>query len=137
MKESRQKPSRSQMASNNVECWSPHFSVCFFSAMLKTAFHDDTVSMAISYRTDGKLFNLRRLQIRTKVKDERVCDSLFADYCALNASSEDEMLRNIWTNFHLPAMPLELPPVQRKRRSCFSQHPTQTTQSHATITVKG
>ena len=57
-----------------------------FSAMLNTAFHDDTDSMAIRYRTDGKLFSLRRLQVRTKVKDERVHDFLFADDCALNAS---------------------------------------------------
>jgi len=67
-----------------------------FSAMMKTAFHDDTDSMAIRYRTDGKLFNLRRLQARTKVK-ERVRDFLFADDCALNASPEDEMQRNMDT----------------------------------------
>ena len=62
------------------------FSVVF-SVMLKTAFHDDTYSMAIRYCTDGKLFNLRRLQARTKVKEERVRDFLFADDCALKASS--------------------------------------------------
>ena len=33
-----------------------------FSVTLKTAFHNDTDSMVIRYRTDGKLFNLRRLQ---------------------------------------------------------------------------
>ena len=64
-----------------------------FSAMLKTAFHDDTDSMVI--RTGGKLFNLRILQARTNVKEERVRDFLFADDCALNASSEDEMQRNM------------------------------------------
>ena len=70
------------------------FSVVF-SAMLKTAFQDDTDSMTIRYRTDGKLFNLRRLQARGKVKEERMRDILFADDCALNASSEDEMQRNM------------------------------------------
>ena len=64
-----------------------------FSAMLKTAFHDDTDSMVI--RIGGKLFNLRILQARTNVKEERVRDFLFADDCALNASSEDEMQRNM------------------------------------------
>ena len=44
-----------------------------FSAMLKTAFHDDTGSMPIRYRTVGKLFNPRRLQARTKVNEEREC----------------------------------------------------------------
>ena len=59
------------------------FSVVFFD-MLKTAFHDD--------RLHGRhMFNLRILQARTKVKEERVRDFLFTDYCPLNASSEYEM----------------------------------------------
>ena len=29
------------------------------------------------------------------MKEERVCDFLFADDCGLNASSEDEMQRNM------------------------------------------
>ena len=66
-----------------------------FSALLKTAFHDDTDSMAIRYSTYGKLFNLIRLQAITKVNEERVCNFLFADDCALSASSEDEMQRNM------------------------------------------
>ena len=90
---SRRKPSRSEMASNKVDCWAPHLSV-WFSAMLKPAFHEDTDSMAIRYRSDRRLFNLRKLQARSKVKDERVHDFLFADDCALNARSEDEMQRN-------------------------------------------
>ena len=73
-----------------------HFNMVF-SAMLKTTFHDDTDSMAIRYRTDGKLFNLRRLQARTKVKEEKVRHFMYADDCALNASSEDEMQRNMDT----------------------------------------
>ena len=32
-----------------------------------------------------------------------------------------------WIHFRQPAMPLDSPSAQRKRRSCFSQHPTQTT----------
>ena len=84
-----------------------------FSAMLKTAFHDDTDFMAIRYPTEGKLVNLRRLQARSKMKDERMRDFLFADDCALNASSEDEMQRNMNTN---------------KTEVMYQQHPTQATQ---------
>ena len=56
------KPSRSQMSSNQVACWPPTLFSVVFSAMLKTAFLDDTDSMAIRYRTDGKLLKLRRRQ---------------------------------------------------------------------------
>ena len=66
-----------------------------FSVMVTTVFHND--SMAIGYRSDGKLFNLRRLQGRTNVKEETVRDFLFADDCAVYASSEDEMQRKMDT----------------------------------------
>ena len=54
-----------------------------FSAMLKTAFQDDTDFMAIRYGTDGKLFNLRRLQAKTKVKEERECVAFYLLMTAL------------------------------------------------------
>ena len=66
-----------------------------FSAMLKDAFQDTEDAIAIRYRTDGKLFNLKRLQAKTKVKEEMVRDFLFADDCALNAGSEDGMQRSM------------------------------------------
>ena len=73
--------------------------------------------MAILYRTYDKLFNLKRLQVRTKVKEETVRDFLFADDCAVNASSEEEMQRN-----------MNKYSSERKRRSYFSQHPSHTAQ---------
>ena len=42
-----------------------------FSAMLTDAFQDDNNGIPIWYRFDGKLFNLKRLQAKSKVQTER------------------------------------------------------------------
>ncbi len=62
-----------------------------FSAMLSDAFRDCDPGLDIRYQCDGKLFNPRRLQAVTKVKETVLRDFLFADDCALNASNEQEM----------------------------------------------
>ena len=62
-----------------------------FSAMLTDAFNADTPGIDIRYRTDGKLYNPRRLQAKTKVHADRLRDFLFADDCALNAGNEADM----------------------------------------------
>ncbi|KAK9395647.1 hypothetical protein NXF25_019008 [Crotalus adamanteus] len=59
--------------------------------MLSDAFQNSSVGVNLRYRTDGKLFNLQRLQAVTKVKETVLRDLLFADDCALNAGSEQEM----------------------------------------------
>ena len=59
--------------------------------MLTDAFHGNEAGTRIRYRKDGNLFNQRRLQAVTKVKETALRDFLFADDCALNAGSETEM----------------------------------------------
>lgn len=60
-----------------------------FSAML--AHTDSPADVNIRHRMDGGLFNLRRLQAKTKVKVQPVREFLFADDCALGTSSESAM----------------------------------------------
>ena len=50
-----------------------------FSAMLSHAFRDSVVGIGIKYRTNGSLFNLRRLKVKTKAKVSTTNDFLFAD----------------------------------------------------------
>ncbi len=53
------------------------------------AFKDCNLGVPIQFRTDGSVFNLRRLQARTKVFSAVVRDLLFAGDCALIAHSQD------------------------------------------------
>ena len=64
-----------------------------FTAMLSNAFResDSVPGISYRYRTDGKLFNLRRLQAKTKVHFDKLLDLLFADDCALSAGSPEDM----------------------------------------------
>ena len=66
-----------------------------FIAMLSDAFCNNAESMKIKFRTDGRLFNLRRLQAKTKVQEESVRDMLFADDCALNDATEAQMQQSM------------------------------------------
>ena len=50
-----------------------------FSAMLTDAFQDGDNGIPIRYCFDGKLFNLRRLQAKSKVQTEVLDEFLFAD----------------------------------------------------------
>ena len=60
-----------------------------FSAMLMDAVQDSGTGFPIRYRFVGNIFNLSRLQAKTKVLDEL----LYADDMEKNASSEAEMQR--------------------------------------------
>ena len=62
-----------------------------FAAMLLDAFSDCDRGVYIQFRTDGKLFNLRRLQAKTKVFEAILREFLFADDCALRANSHEDM----------------------------------------------
>ena len=50
-----------------------------FSAMLTGVFQDGDNGIPIRYRFDGKLFNLKRLQAKSKVQTEVLDEFFFAD----------------------------------------------------------
>ena len=61
------------------------------AAMLHDASQDNNDDIQLRYRTDGGVFNLRRLKANTNVKVATLRELLFAEYCALNSSTEAEM----------------------------------------------
>ena len=62
-----------------------------FSAMLTQPFQDGDNGIPIRYRFDGKLFNLRRLQSKSKVQTKVLDEFLFADDMAKGALTEEKM----------------------------------------------
>ena len=73
----------------------PTLFTIFFSMMLKQAMEEfnNEDAVYIRYRTDGSLFNLRRLQAHTKTHELLVRELLFADDAALVAHSESALQR--------------------------------------------
>nr|VZI51122.1 unnamed protein product [Spirometra erinaceieuropaei] len=54
-----------------------------------------TPGIRIAYRTDGHLLNQRRMHFQSRVSKTTVHELLFADDCALNTTSEEEMQRSM------------------------------------------
>ena len=65
------------------------FSV-FFAMLLHVAFHNCTVGIPLTFRTDRNLFNLRKLQSQIKTTLAIIRELLFADDCALAAHTLQE-----------------------------------------------
>jgi len=67
--------------------------VCVFvrSMILRVAFNDCDRGIHVHYRTDADLFDIRRLQAKTKVSTVLVSDLLFADDCALVAHTQADI----------------------------------------------
>ena len=66
-----------------------------FSAMLTDAFQYGENGIPIRYRFDGTLFNLRRLQAKSKVQIEVLDEFVFADYMAKGAPTEEKMQKRV------------------------------------------
>ena len=66
-----------------------------FSVKLTDAFQDGDNCIPIRYRFDGKLFNLRRLQAKSKVQREVLDEFLFVDDMAKGAPTEEKMQKAV------------------------------------------
>ena len=62
-----------------------------FSVMLTDAFQDSDNDIPIRYRFDGKVFNLRRLKVKSNVQTEMLDEFRFADDMAKGAPTEEKM----------------------------------------------
>ena len=63
----------------------------FFSCVLNHAVHDFDKGVYLRYRLDGSLFDLRRLNAKTKTLKRLLLEALFADDCALIAHTEFDL----------------------------------------------
>ena len=66
-----------------------------FSAMLTDGYQEGDNGIPIWYRFDGKLFNLRRLQAKSKVQTEVLNEFLFADDMSEGAPTEEKMQKGV------------------------------------------
>ena len=66
-----------------------------FSAMLTDVFQDGDNGIPIRYRFDGKIFNPRRLQAKSKVQTEGLDEFLHADDMAKGAPTEEKMQKGV------------------------------------------
>ena len=103
--------------------------------MLSEAFRDADDGITIWYRMDGKLLNLRDSRPKSKVKEATVRDLLFADDCALNASSEPEMQQSM-DNFSSACDSFGLTISTKKTEVMFQPAP-RNAYTEPSITVKG
>ncbi|BHF60852.1 hypothetical protein SprV_0100382100 [Sparganum proliferum] len=67
-----------------------------FSAMLMDSYRDERPpGIRMAYRVDGHLLNQRRMHFQSRVSTTTVHELLFADDCALNTTSEEDMQRSM------------------------------------------
>ena len=76
-----------------------------FSAMFIKAFQNGDSGIPIRYRFDGKRFNLKRLQAKSKVQTEVLDEFLFADDMAKSAAQKRKC-KTVWIKYliHMTAM---------------------------------
>ena len=85
------------------------------------AFRDCEVGVPVRFRTDGNVFNLRRLQARTKTFAAMIRDLLYADDCALLAHSEADA-QHLFDRFYTAASRFGLTVSVKKTEVMLQPH---------------
>ena len=93
--------------------------------MLLVVFKD--LGIPIQSRADGRVFNLRRLQVRTKTIPALVRELLYADDCALLAHTVHDA-QQLFDRFRTTAVPFGLT-VSLKKTEVIPQPVTKSTHS--------
>ena len=106
-----------------------------FSIMLFDAFSGVDNGIDIRYHSNDSVFNLRRLQAKTKVNTDIVNEFLFADDYALNATIKANMQNSVdkfsiaWDNFFLT--------ISTKKTEVMHQPASRKPPIEPNITIKG
>ena len=113
----------------------PTLFAIFFSMMLKEAKGDLTEGIYIRFRTDGNVFNLRRLLAHTKTQEVLIQELLFADDCAVLAHSENEP-QTLVDRFSAAANAFGLT-INLKKTEVMHQNPPHGIYNHPQISIDG
>ena len=105
----------------------------FFSITLREAKEDLPDGIYIRFRTDGSIFNLRRLLARTKTIEELITELLFVDDRALLAHTE-EALQHIVNHFSDAAKNFGFT-ISLKKTEVLYQPPPREAYSHPHISL--
>ena len=112
-------------------CDGPLLYILVFSAMLNDAFHDNDLWALIRFRTDGNVFNIRRLNSKTRTSKVLIRALLFPDD---RAHTVDDI--QAITNAFARSAVSDWRSVWRKQRWFISQSQEQTTQLQPSQSTK-
>ena len=96
------------------------FSIMFF-AMLTDAFRDTDIGISINYHTNGSVFNLRRLQAKTKVTHQILSMTSCLPMIVLSTLLQKLTCNTVLTSLLRLATTLASQSVQRRLKLCISQ----------------